>query len=150
MRHIVIDAARVGDADAREGEALLILEVVHFLGAAVREDVIAPVQEIGLEQAGHVVRVHGAVSHSTRRRDDFHQRLEPQEPARAIANNVHIEIAAPRFIRDGGRGFVRPHGASGGIPGNVNRHGGHEALAGVFRAVATSSSKRRGFTRPFN
>ena len=50
MGAIVVQAARIDDADAGEGQSLLVLQTGNLLGRAQRQWMLATVQKIGVEQ----------------------------------------------------------------------------------------------------
>ena len=99
VRHVVVERQRIGDADAREGQALLLLQVGDLFGRAEAQRMRAAVEEAGVEQAGDVLRRHRAVGDAARRRLHFDQRLEPEHAARAVAHQVARRRRAPRPLR---------------------------------------------------
>ena len=96
VRDVVVERDGIGDADAREGEALLLREVGMLLGEAERERVRLALEESGVEQAGDVGGVDRAVGDAAGRRLHLDQRLEPEQAARAVAHQVHVVARAPR------------------------------------------------------
>ena len=76
---VVLDRQRIGDAAARERQALLVLEVRDLVGEPVRELVLFAVEELRLEQA----RRRRPASPGRRRRGPPPSRLRPAAPATA-------------------------------------------------------------------
>ena len=56
VRDVVLELQRIGDADAREGQALLLLEVRDLLDRAQLQRVRLAARETRLEQTRHVLR----------------------------------------------------------------------------------------------
>ena len=81
MRHVVVNAGRLDDADAREGEPLLIPEVGNLLGQSVMQRVLRRHEETA-PRTGPAHR-HARPDHRPpgRRSFDFDQRLEPRQAA---------------------------------------------------------------------
>ena len=90
---VVLDRQRIGDAAARERQALLVLEVWDLVGEAVRKLVFFTVEELGLEEAWNVGRFHRAVGDAAVGRLDLDQRLQPQHAARAVADDLDLGVA---------------------------------------------------------
>jgi hypothetical protein len=120
MRAIVLNRQRIGDAAACERQALLVLEVGDFVGEPVAELVLLAFEEIGLEEARHILRLHGAISDAALRRLDLDHGLEPQHPARAVAYDLDLGIALFGFGGDRLGDGIGAHRQGGGIAGNVD------------------------------
>ena len=104
--HVVVERQRIDDADAREGEALLVLEVRDLVrsgrGAG---DALPPWRQAGVEQIGHVLQRDRDRRRCGPRGRDFDQRLEPEHAARAVAHDLDVDIAPGGFAR---RSRARP------------------------------------------
>ena len=87
-------------------------------GQPVRERVLAAVEEIRLEQARHVGRLHRAVGDAALRRLHFDQRLQPQHAARAVADDLDLAVALLGFGSDRLGDGIGAHRQRGGIAGN--------------------------------
>ena len=92
-------ATRIDDADAREREPLLLLQVRDLFGRTERERVLAALEKPGVEQARRRRRRHRPVGDAARRRRlDLDERLEPdrpREPLRTIST-LDAALARPR------------------------------------------------------
>ena len=106
VRTVVVEAARIDDADAGKGQALLAFQIADLFGRPQAQGVMAGVQKIRVEQPGDIVRLHRAKGDAALRRCDFDHRFQPVQAARSVADDPDIEIALPGFRRDGdGHGF---------------------------------------------
>ncbi len=153
VREIIGHRARVGDADTSEGQPLLALEIPDLLGRPVRQRValggIARSSvKAGVEQARDRGRVHRSVGVAHAAHLDLHHRLEPEEPARSIADQFDLEVAALRFLGDRSRRRVGTDRSGGRILGHEDPGSAAHACLLWRRNGAISSSKRCGETRP--
>ena len=102
VRQVVVEADRIGDADARERQTLLLREVRNRLDRADAQRVRAAVEKIGVEQAADVARRHGPVADATRSRaatsTSGSSQHMPRVPLRTI---VTSSLARRRFGDDG-------------------------------------------------
>ena len=138
MAAVVRDRERVGHATAREGEPRLPLEPGD-VGDRTERKRVRPAGERRREHGGDVARRHRAIGDAPRRRLDLDQRLQPVEPARAVAHDLDVGTAGDR----GGEGrsdLVRTDGERAGVARNVD--------AGHRSASATSASSRFSSSRP--
>ena len=140
---VVGQAARIDDADAGEGEPLLFRQIRNLRGEAVAQRVRAAVQEIRVEQARHVGRLHRAVGHAALRRDHLDQRLQPVQAARAVAQQLHVQPAPLRLGRQRGGGGLGAERQRARVARNVDSDA-HATSCAVF----SQASKLAGVTRP--
>jgi hypothetical protein len=125
VRDVVVGVPRVDDADACVRDPLLRHHPRQFLGEAQAQRVLAAVQCIRCEQAGHIGRSDGAVGNAPRGRGNFQHRLEPEHPSRAGANDPHAGCGQQRCGH-----LVRARGARRRVDGHVD---GDALTAGVGR-----------------
>ena len=144
---VVLEAARIGQADARERQALLVLEVGNLLRQAVTEGVRRAAEEAGVEEPGHVPGLHRTVGDPTGRCRDLDQRFQPQQPARAVAHHFDIQAASRTLGEQRPGGRIRAHTAGCCIARHVNARP-HGLPAAAARVACISSSKRCAETRP--
>src|SRR5262249_11372336 len=122
------------------------LDVVR---TAVAQPVLGPGQEAGVEQPWDVGRGDRAVGHPAVDGGDLDQRLEPEQAARAVADDADVQPARGRLPGHGGRHLVRADRAGRRVAGDEDR--GHDAgTPASARAVATRPSKRSASTRPYS
>ena len=82
---VICEAARVGEPDAGECQALLALEVRDLFGGPVPKCVRLTRSKAGFEQAWHISRFDGTIGEARARDLHFDQGLEPQQASRAVA-----------------------------------------------------------------
>ena len=78
---VVLEAERIGDADAGESQAFLPFKVGNVFGVAVGKLVRSALEEVRLEQGRHVRNSHRAVGNAAFGRADFHHRFQPVQAA---------------------------------------------------------------------
>ncbi|GFO81984.1 MAG: hypothetical protein A49_16110 [Methyloceanibacter sp.] len=134
MRLIVLQRTRVGDADAGEGEAGLVLEpgiVVHhadaFLVRLAGENAV-------VDQSADLGRLDRTVSDAALIGFDLDQGLKPVHAPGAGADDLEIEAALLGFLFKPLGNRLGAHGERARIPGNIN--------AGQDCASLSSSSSR--------
>jgi hypothetical protein len=74
---VILDAARVRHAHAREREPLLILEIGNLFGEPMSQRVRLPTGESRLEQTLHILRLHGSIGDTAGGGRYLNERLEP-------------------------------------------------------------------------
>ena len=117
---VVVQGQRVGDADARESQALLVLQVGDVLGKAQGQIVVlAAVKQAGFHQRRHRLGRHRAVGHAAFRRGHFHQRLQPEQAPGAVADQRQVQAPLGGGLAQGIGHPVGAQGAGGGVGGNV-------------------------------
>lgn len=146
MGRIVGQVQRVDDAHARKGQALLARQVGNGLGQSMAQRMAAALQHSGIDQARHRIGRDRAVGHAAFGRLDFHQCLQPQQAARAVAHDLHLKAARRALALQGAGHGVSAHGQRGGIAGHVDAHAGAcpcscmrrlgHRLAGLLRLAA--------------
>ena len=60
---------------------------------------LAAFEEAGVEEGGNVVGLDRAEGDAARGQLDFHERLEPEHAARAVAHQADVEAARRGFFR---------------------------------------------------
>src|SRR5258708_21099932 len=98
---VIFQAARIGDPDAGEGEAFLLLQVRDLSRDPVAQGMRLAGREVRVKQAGHVLGLHRPVGHARAADIDLDQGLEPQKAARAVADELDGDSASPRLRDDG-------------------------------------------------
>ena len=94
MGDVILDVGGIDDAAAREGQALLVLEVRNLLRLTQIEWVVlVAVEEIVSEQARDIARRDRAIGDAAGGRHHFQHRLQPEEAAAAVADDGEIELA---------------------------------------------------------
>ena len=93
MGFVVLERARIDDADAGEGEPGLLLEERDVLDEAEGERMLAAVQHAGIEQAVDIGGLHRPVADTALRPRNLDRRLEPVHAARAGAHDLDVEAA---------------------------------------------------------
>ena len=117
--HVIRDGDRIGDAGAREGEALLVLQVGVILDVAEAQLVRA---SRGNRERGDVLDGDRAIGDAAVLRFHLDEGFEEQEAARAVADHLVAEL------REGGGHFVSADRAGGGIAWNEDlAHERHSA-----------------------
>lgn len=142
VREVVVDRQRIGDADAREGQPLLLLQVGQFIDQADARRMFAALEPAGVEQRTDLGRVEIRVADATGRRGHLDQRLQPEQATRAVADQLDRQAARGGLGRDGTRQRLGADGQRGRIAGNVNADCGL-AHAGSLRSAAASSASKR-------
>ncbi len=143
MDHVVRDADRIGDADARERQALLTCQPGDRRRGPERQGVRPPGQETGGEKSWNLRWRDGPVGHSPGRCSHLHHRLQPVQAAGPVANEPKLEAARRGLLADGVRDLGGPERQGTGVSRNVNR-GGH-----CLRSRSEMRpSNRSGVTRP--
>jgi hypothetical protein len=97
---------RVDEPDTFEREPSLLREEGNVFGQAQREWVCAAVEEACFEKRSNFWWLHGPVGEPTARGLDLDQGLEPEQPARAGAHDLDLELATFGFRDDGQRDLV--------------------------------------------
>ncbi len=107
MGKVVVQAQWISHADAGEGEAFLAGEEGDLFGLALaqREPLFALVKT-GIEQAGHVFRLHRAVGDTALRGVDLDQGFEPEQAARTVAYQFDRDAAHLGFMPDRARDLL--------------------------------------------
>jgi hypothetical protein len=105
MGNVILDRNRIGDATARESQALLILEIRMVFDIAEAQLVRAACEEIGGDEGSDILHRHRAIGDAAFSSFHFNHGFKPQQTARAIAHDLHIG--------KGSRHLVRAHGAGG-------------------------------------
>lgn len=148
MGAVIRDREWIGDADALEGEALLALHPVEFVGLAEAQGVGAARDEAGVEKRGHVLGRDRPIGDPAFRRLDLDHRLQPEHAARAVAGDFDGKPARRRFAGDGLRDGFRADRQGGGVDGNedADRVGAHECALPCWQSPAM----RAASTRPIN
>src|SRR6516225_1514035 len=100
-------------------------------------------EEVPLKEAVYGLRHDRSVSHAAKRRFYFHQRLQPEQPARAVADHLRIEPPACDLGLDGSRDGVGSDGEGRSVTGDEDA-GAHIRL----RAPSISESATSAVTRP--
>ena len=79
-------------------------------------------QHAGIQQTRHVSRLNRAVGHTALRSLDFDQGLQPQQAARAVAYQLHLQASrrALALQRIGHR--IRAHGQRRRIARHIDAH----------------------------
>ncbi len=137
VRAVVIERQRIGDAHARERQALLVLEIGNLLGEAEVQAMRGPAEKSAAEEVGGVLRRDRPIGDAAGRGDDLHQGLQPEHAAGAVAHDLHVGIAAHGLVGDGARDLLGATRQCRGIAGDVDR-GGHGLSP---RHSATMASK---------
>ena len=147
MRFVVGEAERIGDADAREGQALLRLAGTGFLrsdpgtaGAA------PPLQEAGVEQAGDVLgcdRAVGDAAAGVSTSTIGSSQNSPREPLRTRRTSSPRRAASRTMAC---ATASAPSESADGVARNVDR----DCSCCFPRSRAISCRKRSGVTRPCN
>ncbi len=140
---VVGQRARVGHTHARKGQALLARQVGNGAGRPMAQRVRAARGQARVEQPWHIAGCHGAIGHAPGGRGHFDQGFEPEQAARAVAHDVHIQAPRCRFLCDALGHRVGTHGQRGRVAGNINGDNAHAAS----RACATSASSLWGVMR---
>ena len=153
VREVIGHRARIGDADASEGQPLLALEIRDLLGRSVRQrvalgSIARSGEKTGVEQARDRGGMHRTVGVAHAGHLDLHHRLEPEKPARSVADHLDVEVATLRFLGDRSRRGVGADRSGGRILGHEDPGSGAHACLLWRRNGAINSSKRCGETRP--
>ncbi len=144
VRQVVVEADRVGDADARERQALLALEPRQVRDPADPQRVRRRVEQAGPDQLRHEVGRDRAIGDAIACGVlDLDQRLEPDHAARTGALQRDAGAAGGRGELQGGRRLVGAQRLRGGITRKVESYG-HQRL----RQSARIASTRSGVARP--
>ncbi len=77
MGDVVVDGKRIGDADAREGQALLLLQIRYVIDHADTACVLAAFDKAGVEQRCNVSLFDVRIADAALSRRYFDERLEP-------------------------------------------------------------------------
>src|SRR3954469_8376885 len=97
MRRIIFERQWIGDADSGEGQTLLLAQIRNLARETTPKCMPAATQKNSLEQRGDILGRYGAIGKASRRGLHFNHRLQPIQPARTIANESNVRIAACRF-----------------------------------------------------
>lgn len=127
----------LGGSGEKAARFALALQEKDLLGEpqAERVALAAAAQESGVEQAGHILRSDRAVGDAALGRLDLDQRLQPEEPARAVARDAQVHLALGRLGRD-------RRGDALGADSEGRRIGRHIARAVTARASIRPSIGR--------
>lgn len=142
VRDVIVDRQRIGDADAREREPLLALQIGNLVDDADARRMRGAVEPARVEERGDVGCREVRIADAARRGAHFDERLEPQQPARAVAHELDRDAARGRLRLDRARERV----GADRERGRIARHMNARAHAGSFvrTAASKSASKRAG------
>jgi len=143
MGLVVLDRQRIDDAATGEGETLLLLQEGDFLGRPKIEFVLGIRAKLRIKQGGHIGGLYRTEGDAPGLRFDLHQWLQPEQTARAIADQRDIGTPLLRQLLDGSRDALGADGQRRRIHGHIYARG-HE----TFPHSAINSSKRAVSTRP--
>ena len=130
VRTVVIEAERVGDAAAREGEALLPGEERQ------RANIAEPVRVAAVQHCGGVGGVDRAIADAARRRLNLDQWLDPDQPAATVADDL-----GPEPGQRGGD-LIGPERDGGHVAGN--EYPRHAPTASTMRSIRAASMRATG------
>jgi hypothetical protein len=74
---IVVHGERIGNADAREGQALLLLQIRYFVDHTDAAGMLAAFDKAGVEQCRHVAFLDVRIADTAFGRCHFNERFEP-------------------------------------------------------------------------
>ena len=112
---VILQAKRIGDAATLENEPRLPLEKRMLLRFPDAQRMVAAFQESGVEKAGNVARLDRAIGDAPLRRLGFDHGLEPEHPARSVADDIERDAASlSRFLHSHGH-FIRAKREGGGV-----------------------------------
>ena len=97
---VLVERERVDDADPRERDAVLVAQPLHLVGESVRETVVGPVEEALVDEPVDVGGCHRAVGDAPAVGRDLDHRLEPEQAARAVADDGDVATLLGRGERD--------------------------------------------------
>ena len=122
MTAIIVERQRIGQPAAGEDEPLLVREIGDVVDAAERLGMRPAAQEARFEQLSDLARRDRTIADAAGRGFDLDQRLEPKEAARSGADDLNVEAAAARLVRDRAGDRVRADGERRRIGGNEDAH----------------------------
>ena len=135
---IILHRARVDDAAPGEGEPGLAFQPRNIFGETKPEFMLA----IGghrVEQRGHILRRHRAVSHAAFHGRHLDHRLQPHQPARSVPDDLDRYVALCGSLLQRSRNFIGADGDGGSIAGNENPHF-HRCASAISASMRVSSS----------
>jgi hypothetical protein len=119
LPQVIFQRTRIDYADTAQAHALLFGEIGMRCNVAQAQRMFAAMQEIRREQFGHIGNGHRAVSDTALRGDDFDQRLQPEQAARAVAHDADFYTLLFRCSRNGCCNFIGAKRERGCIAGNI-------------------------------
>ncbi|MNT43030.1 hypothetical protein D3C72_1794810 [compost metagenome] len=143
MRAVVVQRQRIGNTNAGEGQALLLLQERNLIGQAVRQRMRAALQQAGTEQRRHIRRADRAIGHAAGIGLHLDQRLQPEHAARAVAHDANVVAARAGLARDGAGHVVGAKRQRGGIARHEDGGSGAHAWASVVSLEARASRSDR-------
>src|SRR6185312_1786316 len=145
MGAIVGKRERIGDAATREGQALLALQVRNFFRQAEAKGMVGDGAEAGVEQMLDVRGLDRAEGDAAGLGLDLEQRLQPEQAARAVADQRDFDAAGVGGAAHGLRHFMGTDGEGGGIARHEDAHAHRPSSPS-----AISRSKAAASTRPWS
>ena len=97
MGAVVVEREWIDDAAPGEGDPRLALQEGDLLGPADAQGVSGALHQSGFEQGRHIGGLHRAIGDAPCRRLDLDHRLQPEETARAGADQRHVQLAPAGF-----------------------------------------------------
>ena len=130
MRHVMVMRPWIDDAAARKSQPGLRSEEGMPFGCAYAQRVRAGIGQHGVENGGDIGGRDRPIGDPAGGGIDLDQRLEPEQAARSVADDLHAQAPPDQFSLDGARDRLGANGERGDVARDVDpRHAVHPCIA---------------------